>query len=105
MRDPLASRVKGLIDGVICALTSRVSTEGATVDVVARQLGFDAPAVASALVGAGRPFGRPRLLAPHGNGVMWLPPDDLLAAGSVVRDHCSSPTLEVAGELLAVERR
>jgi hypothetical protein len=104
-----ARLLKGLLDGTVVALQAH--TDQTTLPEVsarlAQRVGID-PEEASELLGdpRGAALGSiPRLVAPWGTTVQWLPGDDKLVAGGVLVAPPSGNDWRLSGEVFAVERR
>jgi hypothetical protein len=100
--------VKGIFDGVICALHAHTDTQ--ELPEVAKRLASTLPADAAdieallreqhtAVLGA-----VPRLVTPHGTGVAWHPADHLCVAGELLPAEPAGQSYAIEGELFEVSR-
>ncbi|MBM3462479.1 MAG: hypothetical protein FJX76_10295 [Armatimonadetes bacterium] len=101
----LASCLKGLVDGALSALHSH---DGSSIDVIAprlaARLGLSVPSAKELLADRSADvLGRIRLVTPWGASLQWLPRDDLLVAGELVRVHAGSSGWLLSGEVTRVE--
>jgi hypothetical protein len=100
--------VKGIFDGVICALQAH--TDAAVLPEIVARLARDLPAdpvdieehlldQRRAVLGA-----VPRLVSPYGAGVKWDPSDHLCVAGELLSAEPAGPGWAIRGELVELSR-
>jgi hypothetical protein len=100
------SLLKGIFDGVVCALQAHGDRAGAAelAERVARNCGGEAGEVQALLLDRERAvLGTvPRLLHLRGEGVAWAPADDLCLAGQLLLKHPGGDAWTLSGRVFEI---